>query len=95
MKDTIFFRCLGDADKEKNILPMVDAVSDGKLIQSTFLVEPALFSEVPGSPFAYHVPEDLRSLFQRFSPFEADGRMVRVGLQTSDEFRFVRLRSEV
>jgi len=50
---------------------------------------------VPGSPFAYWVSERIRRLFTELPAFEGDGRAVRVGLQTSDDFRFVRAWWEV
>jgi hypothetical protein len=34
--------------------------------------------------------ERIRWLFTELLPFESDGRMVRVGPQTPDDFRFVR-----
>ena len=55
-----------------------------------YTVDPASFWQVPGSPFAYWVSERIRRLFTELPPFEGEGRMVRVGLQTSDDFRFVR-----
>jgi hypothetical protein len=58
-------------------------------------VAPEEFATVPGSPFAYWVGERVRRLFQDLPPFESEGRTAKVGLQTSDDFRFVRCWWEV
>jgi len=61
-------------------------------------------AEVPGSPFSYWAPKALRDLFLKFPPLDRDvaGRPdqpkiadVKVGLQTSDDDRFVRYWWEV
>ena len=57
--------------------------------------DPRVFSEVPGSPFAYWVSDSIRGLFKRLDSYEAKGRAVKQGLVTADDFRFVRLWWEV
>ena len=56
-------------------------------------------AEVPGSPYAYWAPPSLRKLFQKYPPLDRDVAWlpdkekiadVKVGLQTSDDFRFTR-----
>ena len=58
--------------------------------QTTFEREPAGFSVVPGSPFAYWVSEAVRGTFREFERFEGDERTVKQGLATAEDFRFVR-----
>ena len=53
-------------------------------------VDAKSFAAVPRSPFAYWVSDELRDLFKRLPSFEAEGRTVRQGLATADDFRFVR-----
>ncbi len=53
-------------------------------------MEPASFQQIPNAPFAYWVSERIRRLFVELPAFEGEGRTVRVGLQTGDDFRFVR-----
>ena len=49
------------------------------------------FQWVPGSPFAYWVSADLRSLFARLDTYaDETSNTVRQGLATADDFRFVR-----
>lgn len=53
------------------------------------------FKELPGTPFAYWVGAGVRAAFNRFPVVEGNGRAVRVGLQTSDDFRFLRAHWEI
>lgn len=80
-----------DADEPST--PLLEAVQDlaeGRPNQSTYQVDPTSFRQVPNSPFAYWVSENIRRLFKELPPFEIDGRTANVGLQTSDDFRFIR-----
>lgn len=56
-----------------------------------FPKDPADFRAIPGSPFAYWLAPRLFEIFRELDPFETGGRCSRVGMQTSDDFRFVRL----
>jgi hypothetical protein len=87
---TTFFRLLHVDDKQAAL--QRERAAPGSL---TFGVEPSQFRLVPGSPFAYWVSDRIRRLFRELPPFESEGRTVRVGLQTSDDFRFVRCWWEV
>ncbi|MDG6251402.1 hypothetical protein, partial [Methanocalculus sp.] len=60
-----------------------------------FPTDPEKFSMVPGSPFAYWVSDQLRQLFVDLPSFEGNGRTVKQGLATADDFRFVRAWWEV
>jgi hypothetical protein len=55
-----------------------------------FNVKAEVFHELPRRPFAYWSSQQLRDLFTTMKPFEGPNRSARVGLQTSDDFRFVR-----
>ena len=94
--DCIFLRLLSAEDKGTALLQAVSNLragqADARLIHE---VDPAAFAQVPGSPFAYWVSDRIRRLFTELPPFEGEGRTVRVGLQTSDDFRFVRAWWEV
>ena len=67
-----------------------DAVSGNRPHPAVFECQPAQFSQVPGSPFAYWVSEAVRKRFVELDRFEAEGRTVKQGLATADDFRFVR-----
>lgn len=53
-------------------------------------MDPNSFRSIPGAPFAYWVSEAVRSIFAELPTFEANGRAVRQGMATADDFRFVR-----
>lgn len=60
-----------------------------------FDVVAASFSQVPRSPFAYWSSDTLRAAFTRHPCFDTDGRSAKQGLATADDFRFVRLATEI
>ena len=88
---TIFFRLLEPDDKGAALHDAIAQLTTGTPNANTFPVEPASFQQVPGSPFAYWVSDGIRESFTKFSGIEVDNRNVRIGLSTSDDFRFVRL----
>jgi len=89
--NTLFFRLLKHEDKAAGLSEALEAVRQGQTHNTVaYAADPASFHQVPGSPFAYWVSERIRRQFTELPPFEGEGRTVRVGLQTSDDFRFVR-----
>lgn len=92
---TLFLRLLKADDKGVALENTLEAWRDGLETRLSFVPDPEKFSDVPGSPFAYWLNDRIRALFRELSQFESDGRTVRVGLQTSDDFRFVRCWWEV
>ncbi len=92
---TTFFRLLKEADKAAVLAEEVRAVREGRESGRRFEVDPRSFGQVPTSPFAYWVSERVRRLFRELPPFEGEGRTVKQGLATADDFRFVRCWWEV
>jgi len=99
---TIFLRLMEAPveDKPAALLETVAALHDPGNSQQglqhlVFERDPAAFRGVPGSPFAYWVTDRVRKLFQSCMQFEADGRTVKQGLATADDFRFLRAWWEV
>ncbi len=92
---TIFIRLLGSEDKAAELAGAIIAQRAGESAAVVFDVAPASFEQVPGSPFAYWVSEGVRSLFRSLPLFEGEGRTVKQGLATADDFRFVRAWWEV
>ena len=86
-----FLRLLGDDDKAAAIAGVIKGRYDGR----RFEVDLSSFAQVPNSPLCYWVSERIRRLFQELPPFEGEGRTVKQGLATADDFRFVRLWTEV
>ena len=80
-------RLLASPDKEASLRRATNATtSDERRIS----VDVGRFAALPGSPFAYWIDERVRRLFVDLDPFEHDGRTAKVGLQTGEDFRFVR-----
>lgn len=86
----ICFRLLDSDDPAEPLAQAVAKVCEGENPPSVYSVNPTSFHKVPNAPFAYWVSEDIRGLFAKLPAFEGNGRYVRVGLQSSDDFRFVR-----
>lgn len=87
----IFLRALDETeDKSRAVLEAIASLGQ-VLVQRRFEVDPETFRKIPRSPFAYWVSDRVRALFSDLPPFESGERVARVGLQTSDDFRFVRL----
>jgi hypothetical protein len=96
VKSCFFFRLLSHEDKGVALAEAVAAVREGRGVASvTYESGPASFSQIPGSPFAYWVSDSIRRLFKELPPFESEGRTVKQGLATADDFRFVRAWWEV
>lgn len=85
-----FLRLLSEEDKSVALLTACQALRQGGVDYRNFEIAPESFDAVPGKPFAYWVSDGIREIFKRLPRFEGDGRTVRVGLQTSDDFRFLR-----
>ncbi|MBN1458234.1 MAG: hypothetical protein JXA57_01775 [Armatimonadetes bacterium] len=95
MTQALFLRLLASQDKGADLASALAAVRRGQADTRVFQVDPESFRQIPGAPFAYWVSDRVRRLFKELPPFEGDGRTVRVGLQTGDDFRFVRAWWEV
>lgn len=93
--EALFFRLLTSEDKTEDLTEAIAAIHQGKDHPIIFSTAPTSFLQVSGSPFAYWVSERIRHLFAELPSFENDERTVRVGLQTGDDFRFVRTWWEV
>jgi hypothetical protein len=96
MREAFFFRLLSSDGKASALTDAVSAANEGGVINAVvYVVDPASFRQVPGSPFAYWVSERIRRLFTELPPFEGGGRTAKQGLATADDFRFVRAWWEV
>jgi Eco57I restriction-modification methylase len=86
----VFARILKEPDRAGSLAEAVAASRAGKPDPRIFRVALVDFEAVPGSPVAYWMSPPVRRLFTSFAPLEGNGAEVRVGLQTGDDFRFVR-----
>jgi hypothetical protein len=86
---TTFLRAL-EANDKAEVLRSAILEPKATLGKWRFEVDLASFALLPGSPFAYWVSDNVRRLFKTHQPFEAEGRRVKQGLATADDFRFLR-----
>src|SRR4051794_2922027 len=87
---TLFIRAVAVEDKAAAIKRAISGDPTDR-----FTPELSQFKELPGTPFAYWIGAGVRAAFQRFPTVEGDGRAVRQGLATSDDFRFLRAQWEI
>lgn len=92
---TLFIRLLNQNDKEEALARRIAALRGGSADDDVYAVNPESFRQVPNTPFCYWVSERIRRLFKELPPFESEGRTVKQGLATADDFRFVRAWWEV
>lgn len=96
MTATLFFRLLKEDDKDERLRAAIQGLRTGGTEPPlVHRVEQETFRMIPGAPFAYWVSDAMRRKFKEFPRLEGIKSKVRVGLQTSDDFRFVRAAWEV
>ncbi len=92
----VFLRLLSASAKGVALQEAVDGLRAGSVPPDTaYEVAPGDLSTLPGTPLAYWVSDRLRRLFSDHPPTEGNGRTVKQGLATADDFRFLRLWWEV
>lgn len=91
----VFLRALEETTDKSVVLREAVMSPEAALGRTRFEVETEAFGQVPRSPFAYWVSDRVRALFSELPAFESQGRTAKQGLATADDFRFVRLWTEV
>jgi hypothetical protein len=92
---SVFLRAVTSKDRGASLASSVASLTKGPVDDSTFTPDVDRLLRLKGSPVAYWVdPETVECLVshQPFEPFHGE---VRVGLQTGDDFQFVRAWWEV
>jgi SAM-dependent methyltransferase len=86
---TSFLRLLRATDRPAAMAALAVQSRSGADEREVFRIPTTDLSKVPGSPFAYWVPSEVRDLFDSHPPLggQAD---VKQGLATGDDFRYVR-----
>jgi len=90
-----FIRSLLASDKAVHIDSCVKAVREGSVDSCVFMTPTAAFSVLATKPYCYWVSPDTLRTVSALPRLEGNTGTVRVGLQTSDDFRFLRLIWEV
>ncbi|MBO3739495.1 hypothetical protein [Actinoplanes flavus] len=92
---TIFLKVL-DAEagaKSEKLLLALNAYRTGEADgyqEVIYEQDPKRFFDLPNSPFAYWATRQAYAAFRKFPPFETEGRVVKQGVATADDFRFLR-----
>lgn len=88
-------RLLKEQDRPNALLAAAENAQKGSNDSRVFHVSGDELAEVPGAPLAYWIDPALRRLFVDLPQIEGIEASARVGLQTGEDFRFVRLFWEV
>jgi hypothetical protein len=81
---------------QEDLLDLVEKANGDTVEAATlYRIDQREFGLIDGSPFAYWLEPELFQLSKKFPSLENSGVHVRVGLQTGDDFRFIRCRWEV
>jgi hypothetical protein len=91
----VFIRLLKDKDRPAALLDVLVALSAGRHDNRVFRQGVDAFRRVPGKRLSYWFDSQLRDLFGKMPPVETGGVLVRRGVQTGDDFRFIRTAWEV
>ncbi|WP_205244031.1 BREX-1 system adenine-specific DNA-methyltransferase PglX [Desulfobulbus alkaliphilus] len=89
------FRAIADTDRQRALEVCLAAHQTGKPESRLFLAYQQTFDLLPDSPFVYWIDNETIQQFNTGSSFEPDVGLVRVGLQTGDDPRYVRTTWEV
>jgi hypothetical protein len=89
------FRLLSQSSPAGPLAAAVKCLHGGQASEEVYVVDPTAFQQIPNSSFAYWSPRKLQSLGSRFLPYEPTFGRVLSGVQTGDDFRFVRASWEV
>jgi hypothetical protein len=90
-----FINATASSEKEGIIRGSLRKIANGQTASQVFIRRPSLFEQLPQSAWAYWVSEKTLAAFREHPTIEPDFARVCVGVQTNDDFRFVRVWWEV
>jgi tRNA1(Val) A37 N6-methylase TrmN6 len=93
--EATFIRLLKDSDREAGLASAIQNDRAGAPDHRVHRVRLSDLDAIPGAPIAYWMSPSLRALFSDLPSVEGTDVEARVGLQTGDDFRFVRTFWEV
>jgi hypothetical protein len=88
-QNALFSSVLDASDKGARLSAIIS--SNGSASSSTFRVSLAGLRSLPGCPLAYWLPTTLEKAISTMPSLSSLGGKAAVGLQTDDDFRFIRL----
>jgi hypothetical protein len=89
---TVFIRLLEVKQPDQALRHSIQKARSGDFGEEFFNALPSEFSGVPGVPFSYWASPKLRQLYSKLPMYdnEAQGRTLRCGLGTLNDFRYLR-----
>ncbi len=91
----IFIRAVTDKDRASTLSDAIAALQRKEHSPHVFMPDLDRLTNLTGSPVAYWVDPEAIDVLASHEKFEPSYGLVRVGLQTSDDFRFIRAWWEV
>jgi hypothetical protein len=92
--DSVFVRALDSESRVEVIEKSLAALSQGLPFEGLYIRNVKMFGVLENSPFCYWAAPPIVGLFKKCEPLDSGDRKVRVGLQTGDDFRYIRCRWE-
>jgi hypothetical protein len=93
--ESLFFRLLVDVHKSDLLRQLTENCPKGDISDRMFVINPKHFDTLSGNPYAYWVSKSTIETVARHPRIEGNKAAIRVGLQTSDDWRFLRVVWEV
>jgi len=93
--DSLFFRLLIDVEKGELLRQLTEECTKGDRSQRTFVINPRHFETLSGNPYAYWVSKTTIETVGEHPCIEGNKAAIRVGMQTGDDFRFLRCLWEI
>ncbi len=93
--ESLFFRLLIDVEKGDLLRQFTEECLKGKRPQRTFVIDPRHFGSLSGNPYAYWVSKTTIETVGEHPCIEGNKAAIRVGLQTGEDFRHLRLLWEI
>lgn len=93
--DTVFFRLMKHDDKQAALAAAVESLRAGSQTAEVFAVSPSSFEQVPGSPFAYWVSEQVRAVWKTTRTVSTSDIQAISTSPLNEDFRYFRCWWEV
>ena len=92
---SVFFKLLDEKDKAQALLEEIQKYRANVKSEKCFFVDPTDFENLPGKAFSYWLSSEARSMFTNLPRLGSEGRVLKQGLATADDGRFIRCWWEV
>ena len=93
--EAFFFRELNNQEKSSGLLTSISLLRNGRQGDGYFQRRVSQFSVFEDSPYVYWVDPSVTKKISAHEPIDPSACSIRVGLQTGDDFRFLRLWWEI